>query len=77
MLYACIVYILSQPIGLQMGLTPLTYILGAVLSLGVLWLFWVTGLRQKNALSPDSQLLNDQWPIKTLRKNNEASELGK
>lgn len=77
MLYACIVYILSQPIGLQMGLTPLTYILGAVLSLGILWLFWATGLKQKNALSPDSQLLNDQWPIKTLRKNNEASELGK
>ncbi|AYW45161.1 carbon starvation protein A [Tetragenococcus koreensis] len=77
MLYACIVYILSEPIGLQMGLTPLSYILGAVLSLGILWVFWMTGLKQKSSLEPNSQLLNDQWPIQTLAKNEEASELGR
>lgn len=77
MLYACIVYILSQPIGLQMGLTPLSYTLSAAISLGILWLFWATGLKQKSSLSSNSRFLNDQWPIKTLSKNNEISELGK
>ncbi|MDN6568569.1 MAG: carbon starvation protein A [Tetragenococcus halophilus] len=77
MLYACIVYILSEPIGLQMGLTPLSYTLGVVLTLGILWLFWRTGLKQKSALSPNSQFINDQWPIKSFTKSKEASDVGK
>lgn len=42
MLYACIVYILSEPIGFNFGLTLVTYVSGILLSIGVLVGFWKT-----------------------------------
>lgn len=63
MLYACIVYILSEPIGLNLGLTPLCYGLALVLSLGLLGLLYYTGSQKIDKLSPDSPLLNDHLPI--------------
>lgn len=63
--YAVVVYILSEPIGLHMGLTSITYILGAVITLGFLWLFWESGKKQKENLDYNSSLLNDQLPIET------------
>lgn len=65
MLYAVWVYILSEPIGFGMGLTPATYIVGMVLSIAVLTVFMLTGRKQKESLSPDAMLLNDQLPIET------------
>lgn len=64
MLYACVVYILSEPIGFQMGLNIVSYSIGAVISIGILWVFWKSGNKQKTSLSPDSNLLNDHLPIK-------------
>lgn len=77
MLYACVVYILSQPIGLQMGLTVMSYSLAGIVSIGILWVFWSTGMKQKAALSPDSELLNDQLPIRVLNDRKEASAFGR
>src|SRR5690606_31907463 len=39
MLYAVVVYILSEPIGLRMGLTTMTFAAAAVISIGILWVF--------------------------------------
>lgn len=64
-LYACVVYILSEPIGFRMGLTTVTYIVGLLLTLGILGVFWKSGVNQKETLSPDSALINDQLPINT------------
>lgn len=64
-LYAVVVYILSEPIGFRMGLQPATYIVGAVSSLAILWVFWESGKKQKNGLDVESPLLNDQLPIGT------------
>jgi Carbon starvation protein, predicted membrane protein len=64
-LYAVVVYILSEPIGLHMGLTPVTYVAGAVITLGFLWLFWESGKKQKENLDYSSPLLNDHLPIET------------
>ena len=64
-LYAVLVYILSEPIGFNMGLAPLTYIVGAVLSLIILWVFWESGKKQKEQLDSSSPLLNDELPIGT------------
>ncbi|AMB98710.1 carbon starvation protein CstA [Aerococcus urinaehominis] len=66
MLYAVMVYILSEPIGFRMGLTTITYILGAVLSAIVLAVFLYTGKQQRDKLSPDAKLINDQLPIEVL-----------
>lgn len=63
MLYAVVVYILSEPIGLQMGLTTLTYTLGAGITLGIIWVFQDSGRKQKDNLDYNSPLLNDQLPI--------------
>ncbi|MDN6625755.1 MAG: carbon starvation protein A [Pisciglobus halotolerans] len=65
MLYACVVYILSEPIGFQMGLTMMTYIVGLVVSGVILGVFWKSGLNQKRNLSSDAPLINDQLPIGT------------
>lgn len=65
MLYACVVYIFSEPIGLGMGLSTLTYILSSILTLGILVLYWETGKKQKRNLDPSDELLNDQLPIGT------------
>lgn len=64
-LYAVVIYILSEPIGLHMGLTPVTYVTGAVITLGFLWLFWESGKKQKENLDYSSPLLNDHLPIET------------
>ena len=58
MLYACVVYIISEPIGLRMGLTGLTYLLAFLVSLAILGLFWKTGKTQKAALDPNGELIN-------------------
>ncbi|MEK4947197.1 carbon starvation CstA family protein [Carnobacterium sp. FSL W8-0810] len=65
MLYACVVYIFSEPIGLGMGLSTLTYILSSILTLGILVIYWETGKKQKRNLDPSDELLNDQLPIGT------------
>ena len=70
MLYACVVYIISEPIGLRMGLTGLTYILAFLVSLAILGLFWKTGKTQKAALDPNGELINDQLPIGTFSNAN-------
>ncbi|MER2176008.1 MAG: carbon starvation CstA 5TM domain-containing protein, partial [Carnobacterium sp.] len=70
MLYACVVYIFSEPIGLGMGLSTLTYILSSILTLGILVLYWETGKKQKRNLDPSDELLNDQLPIGTFASHN-------
>lgn len=68
-LYAVIVYILSEPIGFSMGLQPATYIIGAVASLVTLSAFWQSGKKQKESLGVESPLLNDELPIGTFSSN--------
>lgn len=63
MLYACVVYILTQPIGFRIDLGLVSYILGMLLSMGLLGIFWIQGVKQKASLSSDSLLINDQLPI--------------
>lgn len=63
MLYACVVYILAEPIGFRLGLGTLTYVLATVLTAAMIVLFWKTGKTQKANLTPDSPLLNDHLPI--------------
>ncbi|MER2227177.1 MAG: carbon starvation CstA family protein [Carnobacterium sp.] len=70
MLYACVVYIFSEPIGLGMGLSTLTYILSTILTLGIIVLYWETGKKQKRDLDPSDELLNDQLPIGTFSSHN-------
>lgn len=65
MLYACVVYILSEPIGLNLGLTPLCYGLSLAVSLGLLGLLYYTGSHKIQELPSDSPLLNDHLPITT------------
>ncbi|RHZ90343.1 carbon starvation protein A, partial [Cereibacter sphaeroides] len=45
-LYAVVVYILSEPIGLRMGLSTLTYVVGAIATIGILVVFWKSGEKQ-------------------------------
>lgn len=66
MLYAVVVYILSEPIGLNLGLGLLTYIIALVITAGILFGYWKQGVNQKRALDPTAELLNDQLPILTL-----------
>ncbi|MEY8461674.1 carbon starvation CstA family protein [Streptococcus merionis] len=63
MLYAVVMYILSEPLGLGLGLTPISYGLGFLLTAGLIYLFWQSGQKQLHRLSPESFLLNDQRPI--------------
>lgn len=63
MLYAVVMYILSEPLGLGMGLTLWSYSLGIVLTTGLLYLFWRSGEKQVKQLPKESFLLNDQRPI--------------
>ncbi|AQS52451.1 Carbon starvation protein A [Jeotgalibaca dankookensis] len=63
MLYAVVIYILSEPIGFHMGLTTMTYLVGLGLSLAILALFFVSGKKQKEALNPHSELINDHLAI--------------
>ncbi|MBM9832271.1 carbon starvation protein A, partial [Enterococcus faecalis] len=63
MLYAVVMYILSEPLGLGLGLTPISYGLGTLLTASLIWLFWQSGQKQLHRLAPESFLLNDQRPI--------------
>lgn len=67
MLYAVVVYIISEPIGFGLGLGTVTYLLSLAMTLGILGVYWVSGKKQKEGLSTDSTLLNDHLPIETLR----------
>lgn len=66
MLYACIVYILSEPIGFGMGLVPANYIISLVVTALIVVWFYKSGVKQRNALDPSSALINDQLPIATI-----------
>lgn len=68
MLYAVFVYILTQPIGFNMALDVTAYILAAILTVGLIALFWYSGSKQKDSLSPQSPLLNDHLPIEEVRR---------
>ena len=68
MLYAVFVYILTQPIGFNMALDVTAYILAAILTVGLIALFWYSGSKQKDRLSPQSPLLNDHLPIEEVRR---------
>ena len=72
MLYATVIYILAQPIGFNLGYSVLSYVLGIILSLGIVWVFWSTGKKQKAGLSPDSLILNDHLPIKEIQRKQAA-----
>lgn len=65
MLYAVVVYILSEPIGLGMGLTTPAYLVGMVLTVFILAIFGISGRKQKESLAPEDMLLNDHLPIGT------------
>lgn len=65
MLYAVVVYILSEPIGFRMGLTVITFIVALIISVGILMLFWTSGKKQKLSVDPEGELINDQLPIGT------------
>lgn len=69
MLYAVLVYIMSEPIGFRLGLTPAAYIVSAILSAALLWIFWESGKKQKAQLDPGHALLNDELPIGTFSSN--------
>ncbi|GAB2499203.1 carbon starvation CstA family protein [Alkalibacterium psychrotolerans] len=65
MLYAVVVYIVSQPIGFGLGLGALTYGLSLIGTLLILGQFWKSGKQQKDALLPDSSLLTDHLTYST------------
>lgn len=65
MLYAVVVYIVSQPIGFGLGLGALTYGLSFIGTLLILGQFWKSGKQQKDALLPDSSLLTDHLTYST------------
>lgn len=73
MLFACVVYIFSEPIGFRMGLTPLTYIVSVLATLAILAVYWKTGKTQKENLDPTDELLNDHLPIGTFASNGERT----
>lgn len=68
-LYAVIIYILSEPIGFGMGLGAMTNIVGLGITLAIVYVFWNTGKKQKEGLDVNSPLLNDQLPIGTFSTN--------
>lgn len=72
MLFASVVYILAQPIGFNLGYTGLSYAIGVVVSLLMVWLFWSSGQKQKNQLTLDSLILNDHLPIKEIQARRAA-----
>lgn len=63
MLYAVNVYILSQPLGFNLGLNVFSHLIGAILTAGLSLFFWYTGQKQLHHLEPESFLLNDERPI--------------
>lgn len=69
MLYACLVYILSEPIGFNLGLTTITYIISLIISLIAIVLLRGTGSKQISLLSKSSAILNDHLPIGTFSQS--------
>lgn len=65
MLYAVLVYILSEPIGFNLGLTPVTYLVGLVVSVIILWYLTKAGTKQISTLDENSEIVNDHLPIGT------------
>ncbi|MGO3212639.1 MAG: carbon starvation CstA family protein, partial [Ruoffia tabacinasalis] len=65
MLYAVLVYILSEPIGFNLGLTPVTYLVGLVVSVIILWYLRKAGTKQISTLDENSEIVNDHLPIGT------------
>lgn len=68
MLYACVFYILTQPIGFHMPMTMITYVVALVIAGVILGVYWRSGQKQKATLAPDSLLLNDQWSIEKIHR---------
>lgn len=66
MLYAVVVYILSEPIGFNLGLTNMAYWGGAAITLIILAVYWKQGMDQKAKLDPSAKLVNDQLSIQQL-----------
>lgn len=65
MLYAVLVYILSEPIGLNLGLTPVTYIASLIVTIGAIVALAKAGTKQISTLDEHSELVNDHLPIGT------------
>ena len=65
MLYAVLVYIISEPIGFNLGLTPVTYIVSLVVSVIILWYLTKAGTKQISTLDENSEIINDHLPIGT------------
>lgn len=65
MLYACVVYIFSEPIGLGLGLGVISYIGGLIVTGILVAVYWYQGVHQKESLDPQAKLLHDEWPILT------------
>lgn len=63
MLYAVFMYILSEHIGFNMGLTTFSYSLGALLTCGVIAAFFITGKKKKEGLPTTAFVLNDDRMI--------------
>ncbi|HFI0463526.1 TPA: carbon starvation protein A [Streptococcus suis] len=63
MLYACVVYILSEPLGFGLGLNLVSYGLSAIITSVLIYVFWQSGQKQIAKLPNNSFLLNDQRPI--------------
>lgn len=62
MLYLVFLYLLTEPIGFNLGMS-ISYYLSAGLTGLILFLFYRTVTQMKNNLSEDSLLINDQLPI--------------
>jgi carbon starvation protein CstA len=65
MLYAVLVYIISEPIGFNLGLTPVTYIVSLVVSVIILWYLTKAGTKLISTLDENSEIVNDHLPIGT------------
>ena len=68
MLYACLVYIVSEPIGLNLGLNASTYIISLAVGVAILVFFFVTGNKQMANLAERPDLTQDHLPIGTFSK---------
>lgn len=68
MLYAVVYYIMTQPIGFGLPFGAVGHVVSIVLSAGIVGLFWHSGVKMKNSLSPDSFYFNDHLPIVETQK---------
>lgn len=68
MLYACLVYIVSEPIGFNLGLNASTYIISLAVGVAILVFFFVTGNKQMANLAERPDLTHEHLPIGTFSK---------